>query len=254
MLPQAISPRLAEVLSSAESICVLTGAGVSAESGVPTFRSAGGLWEKFSPEDLARFESFIRNPDLVWEWYNYRKKVLSEVAPNEGHVALARMQDLVPDFTLVTQNVDGLHARAGSRNVVELHGNITRSYCIQCKLFAGEEEQATFDRTPKCRTCGGLLRPDVVWFGELLPAGAFEKAMEAAHRCDVFLSVGTSGVVYPAASIPLAARSAGAYVVEINPEYTDLSPRMNETILGPSGKVLPHLVTILTQRHSHEST
>ncbi|GJQ21309.1 MAG: NAD-dependent protein deacylase [Bacteroidia bacterium] len=241
-----------KALSSAQSVCVLTGAGVSEESGVPTFRSAGGIWEKFKPEDFARFESFISNPELVWEWYHYRKKVIREVLPNPGHVALAHMQDLVPDFTLVTQNVDGLHARAGSRDVIELHGNITRSYCVECGLFAGEEEQAVFEKTPRCKECGGLLRPDVVWFGELLPAGALEKAMEAAHRCDVFLSVGTSGVVYPAASIPLAARNAGAYVVEINREYTDLSPRMNETIIGPSGEILPLLVTHLTQRASHE--
>lgn len=234
-------------------MCVLTGAGVSAESGVPTFRNPGGLWERFRPEELASFEAFMRNPDLVWEWYRYRKKVMSEVGPNPGHGALAQMQDLVPDFTLVTQNVDNLHQRAGSRNVVELHGNITRSFCVECGLQAGSEEQAADDRLPRCKACGGLLRPDVVWFGELLPEGAFQKAMEAAHRCDVFLCVGTSGVVYPAASIPIAARSAGAYVVEINPEYTDLSSRMSETILGRSGEILPALVPHLTQRKNHES-
>lgn len=246
------SARLKSALRSAQSVCVLTGAGVSAESGVPTFRGSEGLWNKFRPEDLARFESFIRNPELVWEWYSYRKKVIRDVEPNAGHRALARMEEVVPDFTLVTQNVDDLHARAGSRNIVELHGNITRSYCIKCGLQAGARAQEDFSRVPVCESCGGLLRPDVVWFGENLPAGAFEKAMDAANRCDVFLTVGTSGVVYPAASIPLAAREAGAFTVEINPEYTDLSPRMHETLIGPSGEILPALENILKEEHGHQ--
>lgn len=226
---------------------------MSAESGVPTFRSADGLWRKFRPEELANFEAFIRNPELVWEWYRYRKNILAEVSPNPGHVALAHMQDLVPDFLLVTQNVDNLHQRAGSRNVVELHGNIIRSFCVDCRLQAGSGEQSAENGLPRCTACGGLLRPDVVWFGEMLPEGALQKALEAARRCDVFLSIGTSGVVYPAASIPVAARTAGAYVVEINPEYTDLSSRMSETILGRSGEVLPALVSLLTHRTNHES-
>ncbi|HEX9614007.1 MAG TPA: NAD-dependent deacylase [Bacteroidota bacterium] len=247
-----LSDRLKTALRKAQSVAVLTGAGVSAESGVPTFRGSEGLWSKFKPEELARFDSFIKNPDLVWEWYSYRKKVIREVQPNQGHLVLARMQELYPDFTLITQNVDNLHTRAGSRNVVELHGNITRSYCIKCGLQAGEKAQEEFVKAPRCEACGGLLRPDVVWFGELLPEGVFEKAMEAAGRADVFLTVGTSGVVYPAASIPLAAREAGAYTVEINPEYTDISPRMHETLIGPSGEILPVLLNTLKENHGHQ--
>ncbi len=163
------------------------------------------------------------------------------------------MQELVPDFTLVTQNVDNLHARAGSRNVVELHGNIMRSYCMECGLFASEHRQETAG-IPRCEHCGGLLRPDVVWFGELLPQGAFQKAVEAAQRCDLFLCVGTSGIVYPAALIPRTAREAGACVVEINPEYTDLSPGMTETLLGTSGAILPALFSIMKEYHGHQQT
>jgi NAD-dependent deacetylase len=250
----AISDRLREVLGRAESVCAMSGAGVSAESGVPTFRGKEGLWKKFKPEELANFDSFIRNPELVWEWYSYRRKLISEVNPNPGHIALARMQELVPDFTLVTQNVDNLHARAGSRNVIELHGNIMRSYCLKCGLFAGEFGQETAAGIPHCEHCGGMLRPDVVWFGELLPQGSFQKAVEAAQRCDLFLCVGTSGIVHPAASIPRIARETGACVVEINPEYTDLSPGMTETLLGPSGAILPALFSIMKEYHGHQQT
>lgn len=247
-----VSDRLRDILRNAESVCVLTGAGVSAESGVPTFRGNDGLWKKFRPEELANFANFIKNPDLVWEWYSYRRKLIHEVRPNAGHVALAAMESIMPDFTLVTQNVDNLHAKAGSRNVVELHGNITRSYCVTCGLSAGESDQDTADRAPSCKSCGGLIRPDVVWFGELLPQGAFQKAVEAAQRCDLFLLAGTSGIVYPAASIPGIAREHGAFLVEINPERTDLSPGMNETLLGPSGSILPDLCSIMKEYHGHQ--
>jgi NAD-dependent deacetylase len=162
------------------------------------------------------------------------------------------MQDIVHDFTLVTQNVDNLHARAGSRNIVELHGNITRSYCLECGLFAMESEQSEFKGSPRCEHCQGLLRPDVVWFGELLPEGAFQKALEAARRCDLFLIIGTSGIVYPAASLPLTARETGAYVLEINPVPTDLSPRVSETIAGKAGDVLPELLRSMKEYHGHQ--
>jgi len=247
------SSSLQAAFRQAESICVLTGAGISAESGVPTFRGEQGLWKKFKPEELASFDAFIQNPDLVWEWYSYRRKVMEEVRPNPGHFALADMQTCVRDFTLVTQNVDNLHIRAGSRNVLELHGNITRSYCSHCRKPADERVLESFDRVPHCESCGGLVRPDVVWFGELLPASVFEEAFEAARRADLFLLVGTSGVVYPAASIPLLAREHGAYVVEINPEYTDLSTRVSETILGPSGSVLPAMMGLLKGYRNYES-
>lgn len=242
-----ISESLRQRLREARSVCVLTGAGVSAESGVPTFRGADGLWSKFKPEELANFNAFIRNPELVWEWYTYRKKVMREVSPNPAHVALAGMEQLIEDFTLVTQNVDNLHRRAGSKRVLELHGNIERSYCIECHRFyddvlLGEEKKA-----PRCTACGGLIRPDVVWFGEMLPAEVYQEAENAAKRSQLFLCVGTSAVVYPAASLPLIARDYGSYVVEINPERTDISHRVHETILGKAGEVLPQLYSILQQ-------
>ena len=248
------SKTVKERVSGAESVCVLTGAGISAESGVPTFRGKEGLWKKFKPEELANVDAFMQNPALVWEWYSYRKKVISEVQPNPGHFALAEMQNLIRDFTLVTQNVDNLHTRAGSRDVLELHGNITRSYCIRCRKPASEELlQKSEKAAPVCDYCGGLVRPDVVWFGEYLPAAAFEEAVDAAGRCDLFLCVGTSGIVYPAASIPMTAKEHGAFVLEINPEYTDLSSRVSETIIGKSGEILPLLVRIMKEEHNHES-
>lgn len=248
-----ISPSVRKHVADAESVCVLTGAGISAESGVPTFRGEEGLWKKFKPEELANFDAFIRNPELVWEWYSYRKKLISDVQPNPGHYALAEMQNLIRDFTLVTQNVDNLHARAGSRGILELHGNIMRSYCSRCRRPASEELLQEAQKVPVCGHCGGLIRPDVVWFGEYLPPGVFEEAVDAARRCDLLLCVGTSGVVYPAASIPVTAKEHGAFVLEINAEYTDLSSRVSESMIGKSGEILPLLLQIMKEHHDHES-
>jgi NAD-dependent deacetylase len=239
------SQDLLQHLKNASSVCVLTGAGISAESGVPTFRGEEGLWKRFRPEELANFEAFRKNPALVWEWYSYRRKLIHEVRPNPGHDALARLEERVSDFTLVTQNVDNLHSRAGSRNVVELHGNIERSYCIECHKSAPDVTLDAEGAVPRCQYCGGLIRPDVVWFGEMLPVGAFAKAEAAARRCQVFLSIGTSSVVYPAASLPFTALEHGAYVVEINCERTDLSSRANESLLGKSGEILPQLLSTI---------
>lgn len=239
------SEEIRKRLRRADSVCVLTGAGISAESGVPTFRGEEGLWKKFRPEELANFQAFIRNPDLVWEWYAYRRKLIHEVKPNPGHHALVDLERRVPDFTLVTQNVDNLHSRAGSKNVVELHGNIERSYCIECRKSASEVLLEAMQGAPRCDACGGLIRPDVVWFGEMLPVGAFARAQAAARRCQVFLSIGTSSVVYPAASLPFSALEHGAYVVEVNREETDLSSRAHETLLGNSGEILPQLLSSL---------
>ena len=236
------SHKLLAALRNSNSVCVLTGAGISAESGVPTFRGDDGLWKKFKPEELANFDAFINNPELVWEWYSYRKQVMKNVKPNAGHHALVEIERRKRDFTLVTQNVDNLHRRAGSKNVLELHGNIERSYCIECRTFAEDVELGPDHKAPRCRKCGGLVRPDVVWFGELLPVEIFQKASAAADRCDLFLSVGTSAVVYPAASLPAVAKTRGAYVVEINAEYTDISHRVHETIIGKAGEILPALV------------
>jgi NAD-dependent deacetylase len=235
-------------LSHARSITVLTGAGISAESGVPTFRDPDGLWAKFRPEELASFDSFMKNPDLVWEWYSHRREVVSSVKPNAGHYALVELEKLVDDFTLVTQNVDNLHFRAGSHNILELHGNIERSYCINCHRFYKDIEMPPSKEAPRCE-CGGRIRPDVVWFGEMLPEDALRKAWEAADRADIFFSIGTSGEVYPAAGLPDIARQNGAYVVEVNTKATAISHIMHECLLGPSGEILPAIVDIVREHH-----
>jgi NAD-dependent deacetylase len=238
----AFSDILVDRLARARRVMVLTGAGISAESGVPTFRDPGGLWQRFKPEELANVDAFLRNPVLVQSWYRHRREVLDHVEPNAGHRALARLAELTPEFTLVTQNVDNLHQSAGSRDVIELHGNITRSYCIDCGTPASVEEMRSGD-VHRCPSCGGLIRPDVVWFGEMLPVDAFERADVESRRADVFLSVGTSGLVYPAAGLPLAAAEAGAYVAEINIEPSALARYLSEVVLGPAGEILPELVS-----------
>jgi len=235
------SEELVNRLKNARYVAVLTGAGISAESGVPTFRGEGGLWKNYKAEDLASFEGFMRNPGLVWEWYNMRKKVIGNVECNPGHIALSKMEELVPEFWLITQNVDGLHKRAGSKNVIELHRNIMRSKCINCGKIIKENNFPAPNDLPKCE-CGGLLRPDVVWFGEMLQADIIDKAFDSAHKCDVFFSVGTSAIVQPAASLPVIALDSGAYVAEINTERTPVSSIVNEVINYPSGKVLPEIV------------
>lgn len=230
------SDKFLDALRTSKKAVVATGAGVSAESGVPTFRGEDGLWKKFRPEELATFEAFERNPELVWEWYQYRRDIINKIRPNPGHYAIAAMPPLFDDFCLVTQNVDGLHRVAGSNDVIELHGNIKRNRCLKCGRGNYDEEFAEFP--PRC-SCGGRLRPDVVWFGELLPTGAFEKAENAASACDLFFSVGTSGVVQPAASLPLAAKRGGAFVVEINPVPTEITYITNEHLQGKSGEIMP---------------
>ena len=235
--------KLISTLKNATSVCVLTGAGISAESGVPTFRGEEGLWKKFRPEELANFDAFIRNPELVWEWYSYRRKLIHEVKPNPAHHALVALERRVKDFTLVTQNVDNLHRRAGSKNVLELHGNIERSYCVQCRALAPEPTLEGLTRVPRCAKCGGLVRPDVVWFGEMLPLEVFSKAESAARQCDIFFCIGTSAVVFPAASLPYMALDHGAFVVEMNLESTDLSSRAHEALAGKAGEILPDLLS-----------
>ncbi|MAT40311.1 MAG: NAD-dependent protein deacylase [Ectothiorhodospiraceae bacterium] len=241
------SEALITALMNADSVAVLTGAGVSAESGVKTFRDPDGLWMKFKPEELANFDAFMRNPELVWEWYNHRKEIAASVKPNPGHYAIAEMESLFKEFTLITQNVDDLHRRAGTSNPIELHGNITRSFCIDCNKFYDKVEVSEQQKIPKC-DCGGMIRPDVVWFGEMLPMNAIQTATAAAQDADVFFSIGTSGEVYPAAQLPGIARQYGAYVVEVNPGKTSISFQMNECLLGPSGVVLPPIIEELKRR------
>jgi len=235
----SFSDRFLNALRNSRNVVVSTGAGVSSESGVPTFRGADGLWNKFRPEELATFEAFERNPRIVWEWYQYRREIINRIKPNAGHYSIAQMPGYFESFTLVTQNVDGLHRAAGSDDLVELHGNIKRNRCIECGGFNYDEEFAQFP--PLC-ACGGRLRPDVVWFGELLPKGAFEKAEMATTGCDLFFSVGTSGIVQPAASLPFTARRVGAFIVEINIEQTELTHIADEHFTVKSGEILPAIL------------
>jgi NAD-dependent deacetylase len=243
-----ISADLINTLRRAQRIAVLTGAGISAESGVPTFRDAQtGLWAKYRPEDLATPEAFRRNPKLVWDWYAWRRELVAKVQPNAGHLALAKWEQLLPDFMLITQNVDGLHQRAGSRSVFEVHGNITRTKCFDENVVV-TNWPATGETPPHCPNCGGLLRPDVVWFGESLPTGIFARAIAAAQQCEVFLTIGTSALVYPAASLPQEALHHGAVVVEINPQATPFSARASHSLRGPAGTVLPQLLAATYSR------
>lgn len=235
----------AKVIGKARHVCVLTGAGISAESGIPTFRDAlTGLWARFRPEELATPEAFDRNPRLVWEWYEARREFVRKAEPNAGHRALAALAGRVPRLTLVTQNVDGLHQRAGSTGVLEYHGNILRDRCMTEQVVS---DRAPGPRTelPRCATCGGLLRPDVVWFGEAIPPDAMRLADEAARDCDVFLSIGTSSLVYPAAGLAETAQRRRATVIEVNPQPTDLSSSAAVVLRGAAGLVLPELLSAL---------
>jgi NAD-dependent deacetylase len=232
-------PRLLTSLSHARKIVALTGAGISAESGLATFRDAqSGLWSKFKPEELATADAFRRNPKLVSDWYRWRREQAAKAEPNPGHLALAEMEKRGPDFLLITQNVDGLHVRAGSNRIVELHGNIHRFRC-----FENDCASENFDiATGRCRSCGGNLRPAVVWFGEMLPIDVLEWAIAAAEECDVFFSIGTSSLVYPAADLWRRAKNKGAIIIEINKEPTPLSPLADYSFRGKAGEVLPELI------------
>lgn len=241
MSPITISERLIEALTADRvRVVVLTGAGVSAESGIPTFRSAGGWWKSYRPEDLATPEAFARDPRTVWEWYEHRRRLVAEAQPNPAHVELARWERHFPDFTLITQNVDGLHRRAGSTQPLELHGNITVSVCHRCRQFRGDVGLGSGGELPYCE-CGGMIRPGVVWFGEPLPQRTLQLAGEAADRADVFFSVGTSSVVQPAADLAQVAKEAGAYLIEINPEETAMSGLFDELLRGPAGGIVPEI-------------
>ncbi|MEJ2626988.1 MAG: NAD-dependent deacylase [bacterium] len=229
-----------------KKVTVLTGAGVSAESGVPTFRGEHGLWKKYRAEELANFDAFMNNPQLVWEWYNYRKKLILEVEPNPGHYALVEIEKIVPEFTLITQNVDDLHRKAGSKSILELHGNIMRSKCLDCGKITNSLTIVKEGELPRC-ICGGLLRPDVVWFGEMLPQNVLSKSFRVSEGSELFFSIGTSAVVQPAASLPLIAKRKGSFVVEINTEPTLISDAVDIFIQGKSGEILPELVDQLWQ-------
>jgi NAD-dependent deacetylase len=236
---------LLQSLRRARHVAVLTGAGVSAESGLPTFRDAlTGLWAKHRPEDLATPEAFERNPAMVWEWYRMRREGALRAEPNPAHLALVRLESLVPRVTLVTQNVDGLHRRAGSRTVIELHGDITRVRCSREGAAADEwVEPPPGGEPPTCSGCGAYLRPDVVWFGEALPEKALHRAWAAVYDCDVFLAVGTSNLVEPAATLPWLAAAQGATVAVINTTMDGQRAGAGiHHVVGPAGEVLPRLL------------
>lgn len=237
----SVSDQLKDLLARDIPVAVLTGAGISAESGVPTFRGEKGLWRKFRPEELANVDAFMANPDLVWGWYQHRREIINGVEPNPGHHALARLEKKTSDFSLITQNVDGLHRRSGSENILELHGNIQRNKCIRCGKMYDQLPDEDLESVPECE-CGGKIRPDVVWFGEMLPQDVIRRAFEAAERSVLFFSIGTSALVQPAASLPIAAKRSGAYLVEINVEPTMLTSLTDEFFEGKSGEILPAII------------
>jgi NAD-dependent deacetylase len=235
--------RAARILRSARRVAVLTGAGISAESGLGTFRGAGGLWEGHRVEDVATPSAFRRNPELVWRFYNMRRAALARVQPNAGHHALVALERRHgPEaFALVTQNVDGLHQEAGNRSVLEIHGTLRHTRCTGCHSIADRGTEPLAEM-PACAGCGGLLRPNVVWFEEPLPHVVWKQAEDAVAECDCFLVVGTSAVVYPAAGLIDLARREGATVVEVNVTPSQASSRVDVLLLGPSGSLLPELI------------
>ena len=241
------SNKLLARLRDATNVTVLTGAGISAESGVPTFRGKDGLWQNHRMEELATIQAFQKNPLLFWQFYSWRRKGLENIKPNLGHYALVDFERYFKDFTLITQNVDNLHIIAGSKKLIELHGNILRDRCSKCNTLY--PAAAAVGAIPTCTKCDALLRPDVVLFGENLNETLLRKAQHASAECEVFLSIGTSGVVEPAASLPLLSKANGAYLVEINEEETPLSVHSNETLRGPSGKILPQMAMVIEKIH-----
>jgi len=232
-----------ERLSSARRVTVLTGAGISADSGIPTFRGPEGLWKNFRAEDLATPEAFERGPAVVWEWYNWRRELLASKEPNAAHRALVKMENEMGarggQFSLLTQNVDGLHGWAGSRNLVELHGNIWKVRCTGCNIVM-EDRRVPIPIPPYCSSCGKMLRPHIVWFGESLNAQNVEFSIEALEHCEVMLVIGTSGIVQPAASFASTARAAGAFVVEINPDASSSAAHI--ALRGRAAEIVPQLV------------
>jgi NAD-dependent deacetylase len=231
--------RAADVLRGARRIAVLTGAGISAESGVPTFRGADGLWRSFRAEDLATPEAFARDPKLVWEWYDWRRGLIAKVRPNPAHSVLAAWEARFPGLVLITQNVDGLHPLAGSKSVLELHGDIWKTRCPAEGTIRANRDVPLPEIPPRCPACGGIVRPHIVWFGEALDASVVGAAYAASRASDVMVVVGTSAIVYPAAALPLAAAEAGAAVIEINPEPTPLTERAGISLRGKAGEILP---------------
>ncbi|MBF8301923.1 MAG: NAD-dependent protein deacylase [Candidatus Dadabacteria bacterium] len=229
------------IIDNASSITVLTGAGISAESGIPTFRGEDGLWRKFRSEELATPEAFQRDPKLVWEWYDWRRGLVKEAMPNPGHYALVNLENEKTNFTLVTQNIDGLHQLTGNRNIIEMHGNLWQIRCTSCGVVEENHDVPLKEIHPKCKNCDALGRPNVVWFGEMIPMPIIDNILIAIDKCQVMLIVGTSGIVEPAASMGLVAKHTGKTVIEVNLETTPNSSHYDISILGKSGEILPML-------------
>jgi NAD-dependent deacetylase len=239
-----VSSKLRSLLVPSTRVVVFTGAGVSAESGVPVFRGRNGIWNEFRVEELATPAAFAADPRKVWEWYDWRRQLVSRIEPNAGHRAVVEFERFFHSCVVITQNVDGLHNRAGTQQVLKLHGDLWEVRCLSCGLSRTDLTSALPSLPPSC-DCGGMLRPGVVWFGENLPLLAFERAVDATERCDLFFSIGTSAEVYPAAHLPGIARQHGAYVVEVNVERSAAAEMADEILLGKSGEILPQLVRYL---------
>ncbi|WP_198017691.1 NAD-dependent deacylase [Syntrophorhabdus aromaticivorans] len=234
-------------LASTKFLLVITGAGISAESGIPTFRGNEGLWKNYRAEDLATPHAFARDPETVWEWYDWRRGIIGRAEPNAGHLAIKELEELFDNFLLITQNVDGLHGRTGIRNMVEIHGNLWRVRCTREGKTSMLMDVPLKSVPPKCE-CGAVLRPDVVWFGESIPSLALEKAFRVIEQCDTLIVVGTSGVVYPVASFPETVKNNGGFVIEVNVEPTPISAVADASLYGNSGDILPMLVKWLRRK------
>jgi NAD-dependent deacetylase len=231
-----------EILRTARGVTVLTGAGISAESGIPTFRGDDGLWKKYNPEDVDTADGFKRNPKYVWEWYDSLRDLISQKEPNPGHYALAMLERIKPYFTLITQNIDDLHRTAGNANIIELHGNIWRMRCMECSYTEENHQVPLAEIPPRCKNCSGLLRPAVVWFRDNIPLSTIDACLLSIEDSDVMLIVGTSGIVEPAASMGLVAKHTGKTVIEVNLEESIHSPKFDLVLLGKAGDILPRII------------
>lgn len=238
-----------ELVSNSNEIVVLTGAGISAESGIPTYRGEEGLWRNYSPQELATPEAFFKNPKLVWEWYDSRRAIMKNAKPNPGHFAITALEKEKRDFTLITQNVDGLHFAAGTRNVIELHGSLWEIKCTECEKVEKNYQVPIPELPPRCGDCGAVMRPNTVWFGEIIPMERIDRCLFAIEQCDLLLIVGTSGVVEPAASMGLIAKKSEKPVVEINIDVTPGTGLYDASVIGKSGETLPLLVEYETPRN-----
>jgi len=237
-----------DILLAANRVCLLTGAGISAESGIPTFRGKEGIWNTYKAEQLATPAAFIQDPKLVWEWYDWRRAIIASKEPNTGHKVVAAWEEYFPNFALITQNIDGLHQRAGSKNIIELHGNIWKHRCIDEKTITENHDVPLKEIPPHCENCGALLRPHVVWFGESLDGFILRQSFQLSASCDVMFSIGTSAAVQPAASLPLRAAEAKAKIIEINPDPTPLTGSVDFSFRAKAGEFLPILNEELRRR------